>query len=174
MDTEAIIAEIQKMYHLEPLAQEGGLYRQTMLSEEVLPESVIPGRKGDHRMYSTILYLLKGNGFSRMHRLTSDEVFHFYLGDPVEQLQLYPDGSGRVFRMGQDVSSGELVQLRVPKGTWQGTRLCKGSRFALLGTTMAPAYEDRDYEDGDRAVLLASYPQFASLLKHLTEKGVYE
>jgi predicted cupin superfamily sugar epimerase len=76
--------------------------------------------------------------FSALHRLASDEVFHFYLGDPVEMLQVWPDGSHRVVLIGTDLAAGERPQVVVPRGIWQGARLRPGGRFALLGTTVAP------------------------------------
>ena len=109
-----------------------------------------------------------------MHRLPTEEIFHFYLGDPVEMLQLSADGSGRVIRMGQDILHGEEVQITVPRNTWQGTRLVPGGKWALLGTSMAPGFLPQDYEDGDRALLTAQYPQFRELLAHLAGEPVYD
>ncbi len=96
--------------------------------------------------------------FSAFHRLRSDEIYHFYLGDPLEITLLYPDGTSRQVILGQDIFHGQQLQLVVPHGAWQGTRLASGGRFALIGTTMAPGYTDADYEHGDRETLLAQYP----------------
>ena len=166
--------EIKEHFHMIPLDQEGGVYCQTYISDEWLPEAVIPGRKGRHTVCSAILYLLSGDTFSRMHRLPTEEIFHFYLGDPVEMLQLSADGSGRVIRMGQDILHGEEVQITVPRNTWQGTRLVPGGKWALLGTSMAPGFLPQYYEDGDRALLTAQYPQFRELLAHLAGEPVYD
>jgi predicted cupin superfamily sugar epimerase len=73
-----------------------------------------------------------------MHRLKSDEIFHFYLGNPVEMLQLYPDGTGITITIGADIGAGMQPQVLVPTGTWQGARLKPGGKFALLGTTVSP------------------------------------
>ena len=164
---------IKEHFHMVPLDREGGVFCQTYISDEVLPEAVIPGRVGDHTICSAILYLISGDCFSRMHRLPTEEIFHFYMGDPLEMLQLYPDGTGKVFRMGQDILNGEEVQLTVHRGTWQGTRLAPGGRWALIGTSMAPGMEHHDYEDGDRETLQRQYPQFRELLEHLAGDAVY-
>jgi predicted cupin superfamily sugar epimerase len=103
-----------------------------------------------------------------MHRLRTDEVFHFHLGDPVEQLQLYPDGTGQIVTIGTDLERGERPQIVVPAGVWQGARLFAGGEFALLGCTVAPGFEYVDYEHGQRAGLLERYGQFASLINELT------
>ena len=95
-----------------------------------------------------------------MHRLPTDEIYHFYMGDPVDQLQLLKDGSGRIVRLGQDFLKGEKLQSVTPAHCWHGSRLVPGGEFALMGTTMAPAYTDSDYEDGVREELINLYPAF--------------
>ena len=162
-----------ELLDLKPLHGEGGVYRQTYLSDETLPESVLPGRKGSHAFGSAILYLLTPETFSRMHRLTSDEVFHFYMGASVEMLQLYPDGTGRVLRLGHDLERGEQLQAVVPRGVWQGTRLVGDGDFALIGTTMAPAYHPSDYEDGVKEDLIRAYPAYRELLELLAGEPRY-
>jgi hypothetical protein len=103
-----------------------------------------------------------------MHRLASDEVFHFCLGDPVEMLQLGPDGSHRVVAIGTDLAAGERPQVVVPRGVWPGARLRAGGRFALLGTTVAPGFGYADYETAARATLLHTHPAAAPLIAALT------
>ena len=58
--------------------------------------------------------------FSALHRLPSDELFHFYLGDPVKMLQLHPDGSSCVITLGPDLKAGQQPQAVVPRAVWQG------------------------------------------------------
>ena len=68
-----------------------------------------------------------------MHRLVTDEVFHFYAGDPCEMIRLYPDGSGETVLFGNDLTLGQRPQVRVPRNVWQGMRLLPGGTFALMG-----------------------------------------
>jgi predicted cupin superfamily sugar epimerase len=103
-----------------------------------------------------------------VHRLASDEIFHFYLGDPVEMLQLWPDGSHRLVLIGVDLQAGQRPQVLVPRGVWQGARLRPGGHFALLGTTVAPGFDYADYETGHRGHLLATYPTARDLIIALT------
>jgi predicted cupin superfamily sugar epimerase len=95
-------------------------------------------------------------------------MFHFYLGDPVEMLELRPDGSGKTILLGQDILSGMELQHAVRGGVWQGSRLREGGKFALLGTTMSPGFEYEDYETGKRDELIARYPAFADLIRART------
>ena len=103
-----------------------------------------------------------------MHRVRGDEMFHFYLGDPVELLQLKADGSGEVILLGQDIAAAMRLQHTVPAGVWQGSRLRAGGKYALLGTTMAPGFEYEDYETGTRQELSAQFPQYSSMVAALT------
>jgi predicted cupin superfamily sugar epimerase len=154
---------------LAPLPIEGGYFRQTYLAGEQAAAACLPGRYTGGRAHgSAIYYLLHGAEFSALHRLCSDEIYHFYLGDPVEMLLLYPDGQHRVVILGQDLEHGQQVQFVVPRDVWQGSRLHTAGGWALLGTTMAPAYHPDDFEVGDRAILLRSYPQAAALIEALT------
>jgi predicted cupin superfamily sugar epimerase len=104
-----------------------------------------------------------------MHRLASDEIFHFYLGSPVRMLQLDPGGGGRIVRIGSDILAGQQPQVIVPRGTWQGSFLEPGGDFALLGCTVAPGFDYADYEHGDRATLSEQYPVFSDLICQLTD-----
>ena len=103
-----------------------------------------------------------------MHVLDSDEIFHFYLGDPVEMLQLYPDGTSAVFTLGQDLAAGQLVQLVVPAGVWQGTRLIGDGKVALLGCTVTPGFDFADYRNASYAELEEKWPAEAERIKVLT------
>ena len=72
--------------------------------------------RGLRPLGTAIYYLLEPETFSEMHCLDSDEKFHFYLGDPVEMLQLYSDGSSAVLTQGPDLRNGQHVQVVVPAG----------------------------------------------------------
>lgn len=157
--------EIIDLLKLEPLTIEGGYFRRTYCSklEAKSPAGVRP-------MGSAIYYLLEGEDFSEMHTLPSDELFHFYLGDPVEMLQLYPDGSSARFVLGQDLAKGELLQCLAPGGVWQGTQLLPGGAFALLGCTVTPGFEYEDYSNAEAEELIAKWPHEAALIRRLSRR----
>jgi uncharacterized protein len=161
--------EIRDLLKLEPHPIEGGYFVQTYRSGLSLQKEALPPGYPDSRAISTaIYYLLTPDTFSGLHRLRGDEVFHFYLGDPVEMLQLKRDGTGELILLGQDVASGMRPQHVVLGGIWQGSRLRSGGKYALLGTTMAPGFDDDDYESGRRAELIAQYPEYAAMVESLT------
>lgn len=154
---------------LQPHPCEGGWFVETYRSEGRIPKSVLPSEYGSDRSCSTaIYYLLTPETFSEMHRLPSDEIFHFYLGDPVTMLRLFPDGASERVHLGGDLLAGQRVQLLVPGGVWQGTFLEEGGEFALLGCTVSPGFDYSDYESGDRAKLIAAYPHEREFIERLT------
>ncbi len=164
--------QLISLLHLRLHPEEGGYFVETYRSDESIPENALPIRYEGKRSFATaIYYLLTPGSFSAMHRLRTDEIFHFYLGDPVEMLQLLPDGSGKTLLIGTDISGGMQPQVVVPKGVWQGSRLRSGGRFALLGTTVSPGFEFADYETGKRDLLMNSYPLFCDLIVSLTREN---
>jgi predicted cupin superfamily sugar epimerase len=160
---EEIIASLK----LQPHPKEGGYFRETYRSKDLL--SNLPERYRGQRAASTaIYYLLTPSSFSAMHRVASDEVFHFYAGSPVEMLQLHPGGHGEIVTLGNDLRAGQAPQIIVPAGVWQGSRLARGGEFALMGTTVAPGFEYADYESGQREWLMQRYPEFGEMIRELT------
>jgi predicted cupin superfamily sugar epimerase len=161
--------EIIALLKLKPHPKEGGFYSETWRADETISAGVLPARYPCERSFSTCIYYLLAPGtFSAIHRLQSDEVFHFYLGDPVEMLQLRPDGTGKTLVLGTDLRAGMTPQVVVPHGVWQGARLVAGGKFALLGCTVAPGFDFADYEHGRREDLMRSYPQFREKIVALT------
>jgi predicted cupin superfamily sugar epimerase len=164
--------EIIQRLGMQPHPEEGGYFVQTYKSEELISKLALPDRYPSARAFGTaIFYLLTPDTFSALHRLASDEIFHFYLGDPVTMLQLHPDGSSQVATLGQDILQGQRLQVVVPRGTWQGSLLKEGGEFALLGCTVAPGFEYEDYEASLREELLQQYPDQRELILRLTVAG---
>ena len=164
------VQKIIEMFDLKPLPHEGGFYRETYRSNEIVPKDALPTRYSGSRNYGTaIYYLLTPETKSLMHKVASDELFHFYLGDPVEMLQLFPDSTGKVCTLGSDILAGNHVQIVVPRNIWQGMSLKEGGRFALMGTTVAPGFEFNDFELGTRDNLIEQYPDFRDQIINLTK-----
>ena len=150
---------------------EGGYFRETYRSEMTIAAAALPGEyAGDRNVSTSIYYLLTPDTFSAIHRVKSDEVFHFYAGDPVEMLQLHADGRGRIVIIGNDLAAGHEPQLVVPGGLWQGCRLIPGGKWALMGCTVAPGFDYADFTAADRAELIAEYPDHAELITALTNQ----
>ena len=155
--------EIKVMLKLEPHPIEGGWFRRTYTSDKTVQ---LP--RGVRAQGTAIYYLLEPGTFSEMHVLDSDEIFHFYLGDPVEMLQLHPSGDSVVFTLGPDLKDGHQVQLVVPAGIWQGTRLIGDGQVALLGCTVTPGFDYADYHNAKYTELAAKWPDQAERIRALT------
>ncbi|MGD8288123.1 MAG: cupin domain-containing protein [Gemmatimonadota bacterium] len=152
---------------LAPHPEEGGYYRETYRS----PGRFEPGAPFDgvRSVGTAIYYLLTPDTYSALHRLPGDEIFHHYLGDPVEMLLLRPDGSSELQLLSSDLGSGRPQRV-VPGGVWQGSRLVEGGEFALLGTTMAPGFQFEDYESGG-SDLAERHPDRRALIDQLLPGG---
>jgi uncharacterized protein len=157
--------QIRLRLQLEPHPVEGGWYRRTYTS--AVSVALLRGV----RPYGTaIYYLLEEGTFSEMHVLASDEIFHFYLGDPVEMLELLPDGGSAVVTLGPDLAAGQHVQLLVPAGVWQGARIIDGGKMALLGCTVTPGFDLADYRSAGADELIAQWPLAAERIRKLTTR----
>lgn len=165
----ASAADLIALFHLEALRHEGGFFRRTYTSAA----SSTQGRSSGTAIY----FLITPADFSALHTLVSDELWHFYAGDPVEHLMLDPGSdlgapdAGVRTHLGIDFLNGQLPQLTVPGGVWQGARLAAGPRshgWALLGCTLSPGWEEREFTLGDRDALIARFPTWADDIRVLT------
>lgn len=143
-------------YGLEPIPREGGLFRRTWAG---------PERADGRPEGSAIVALLTADDYSALHRLPSDEIWHFYLGDPLDLLLLAPDGTSSTPVLGPDVLTGQHLQLTVPAGTWMGART-RGA-WTFFGCTMAPGFTYEGYEHGEFEALVARYPEEAERIAGL-------
>jgi uncharacterized protein len=162
--------EIIDCLRLIPLTIEGGYFRETYRAPlSITAEALHNKYAGDRNASTCIYYLLTPETFSAIHRVTSDEIFHFYAGDPVEMLELHPDGTARTVTISNDLAAGHEPQHVVPAGVWQGCRLAPGRKtWALMGCTVAPGFDYADFVLADRAALLDNYPQQREMIKALT------
>lgn len=116
------------------------------------------------------LYCSDPPSHSKFHRLTRDEVWSHYEGDPIELYLLYPDGSTRKVVLGRDIARGQVYQYTIPAGVWQGGCLAEGGGYALYGCTVAPAFTPDCFQVGDRAELTARYPKLRPVIRRLTKE----
>ncbi len=162
------LSDLMEILHLKPLEPEGGFFVETYRAAENIDAHRLGlGHGGSRSLSTAIYYLLTPESFSAIHKVPGDEIFHFYAGDPVEMLELLPDGSGNVVTLGPDIRAGMKFQHIVKGGVWQGARLTKGGEYALLGTTMAPGFDYADFSKGNVEQLVTEYPAHAGLIREL-------
>jgi uncharacterized protein len=159
-------------FQMQRIPQEGAWFSVTYTSEDVFDGAMLPPRYAGrpHAAGGAIVVVVTPRDFSAMHRLKTDEVWHFYSGTPLELLLLYPDGSGRRVTLGTNVLGGELAQVVVPKGVWLGAAPISSTArsFSFVGTQMAPGFDSGDFEIGYRDELVRRYPAFAESIGRLT------
>lgn len=149
---------------------EGGWYRETFRSSLILPS--LPAPYSGTRVASTDIYfLLEASDRSTLHRLRSEERWHFHWGGPMTIFAIYPDGGRAELRPDQAPDAGQQFQVGVPAGTIFGALVDPSSDperdFALVSCTVAPGFEFEDFELCDKGELLASFPQHRELIERL-------
>ncbi|MCP4045635.1 MAG: cupin domain-containing protein [Gammaproteobacteria bacterium] len=139
-------------YNLEPLPVEQTLFVRTYRS------SCEFGGGKPCGTAIIALYCDEPRSVSLFHKLPVDEVWHFYGGDPLRLVLLYPDGSSKDVIMGNDLPKGHHVQFVVPAGVWQAGHMLAGGIYSLYGCTLAPGFTDDMFEGGTRDQLVDIYP----------------
>jgi predicted cupin superfamily sugar epimerase len=164
MNVPMNVGELIERLQLTP-HPEGGYFRETYRATESVGAAALPRRFNGERSISTAIYfLLEAGQCSHLHRIRSDEVWHFYAGDPLDVVEIDVAGSLKTTRLGGDL----LYQHTVPAGVWFGATPAPGGRFALVGCTVAPGFDFADFELADRAALLREYPRHQDWIRRLT------
>jgi hypothetical protein len=165
MPTRPSADDLKRRWGLTEMETEHVWFTQTYIDPRVNPD----GRA----LCSAIIALVSDDPttFSDMHRLPTDELWLFHLGDPIELLLLHPDGRDELVILGPDVLDGQEIQHVVPAGTWMGARLRAGGEYGVWGNTMAPGFALTDFEGGSAAELIAGWPDRADLIRALTRRS---
>lgn len=163
------IQNLMDLYDLEP-HPEGGYFKETFRDVGVISKSALPKKFAGDCNYSTAIYFLIPEGKkSHLHRLHSDEVWHFYLGGPLTLIQISPEGKVNKIILGQDIKNQQKLQYVVPAGFWFGAYPNQNSGYSFVGCTQSPGFDFSDFEMGDRAKLLKLYPQAKEEIILLTD-----
>lgn len=152
------VDEIKRILNLKPHPT-CGFVRESYRSQLQIPADALPAEYGGPRRGGSVLYfLVTRDAPIRLHRIRSDQMYHHYLGDPLEVLLLYADGRGDMRCVGSDLEAGMQPQLAIPGGTFHVSRLRAGGAYALLGTSEWPGVEPPDVEVGDAQALMSAFP----------------
>lgn len=160
MTADDWIAHLQLAPH-----PEGGYFHRSYTAEQTL---TLPDRSGPRPITTAIYYLLKSGQRSRLHRLKSDELWHFYAGSPLSAHILDHCGKYVRQRLGPDPGASQQFQLTIRAGCWFGATVDDPSGFSLIGCTVAPGFDFADFDLADRATLIHQYPQYTRLIEVLT------
>ena len=165
-----MLQEVQKWIDrldLQP-HPEGGFFKETYRSElELAAEDMGMSASGSRNLCTGIYYLLSGEDFSALHRIQSDEMWHFYAGAALRVEGIHPDGTRQDWVLHNSPTLGS-PQAIVPAGTWFGSRLVDPQGFALVGCTVSPGFDFADFEMGSRQDLMAVFPEHRAWIQSLT------
>ena len=148
---------------------EGGAFKEIYRSALVLPQSKLTSAHGGNRNVLTVIhYLLQYGDFSALHRIASDEIWHFYDGAPLSIYELTPAGEMIRHQLGKNINDGESLVVVIPAGSWFGCRVEIEGGFTLCGCSVAPGFDFADFELADRGSLVSQFPDHKALITALT------
>lgn len=148
---------------------EGGAYKETYRSPQLLSQAAIGGAcKGDRNASTAIYFLLEHGQFSALHRIAADELWHFYDGDALTIYEINEEGRMFVHTLGRDLDRSEHLQVLIKAGSWFGARCNVPDGFSLVGCTVAPGFDFEDFELADRETLCREYPAYEKIIRELT------
>ena len=165
MTNELTAAEICELLKLEPHAT-CGFVRVTFLSKQRIAPGGLPAPFLDDRPAGSALYfMVTPDAPVRQHRIRNDQLYHRYLGDPIEVLMLHQNGTSERAVVGPDLRAGQRVQLLTPGNTFHTARVTGNRRWFLGASTEWPGVEQVDVEIGDVEALATKYPDVADDLR---------
>jgi predicted cupin superfamily sugar epimerase len=148
---------------------EGGFYRETYRSSESVPGEALPSRFAGDRAFSTaICFLLRSHERSALHRIASDELWHFYAGAPLTVHTIDDAGTHGMLHLGPEPASNQAFQVVVPAGVWFGATVDRPDSFSVVGCTVAPGFDFADFELAVRSDLVGRYPQHRDIIERLS------
>ena len=160
-------AQLIEKLQLQP-HPEGGFYREVYRSKEVIPPTALSGKyEGERNCCTSIYFMLTADAFSAFHRINQDEIWHFYDGAPIDLHVISPEGEHNLIKVGKNVPDGEVPQTIVPAGFWFAAEV-NGGDFALVGCTVSPGFDFRDFELAEREELSGRFPQHHVLINKFT------
>jgi predicted cupin superfamily sugar epimerase len=148
---------------------EGGYFKETYRSSEVISKHALPARFNGDRVFSTCIYFLLGQKeFSRFHAIQQDEVWHFYEGSSLTIHVIDQTGVYYTLRLGRDIEHGDCFQAVVRAGCWFAAAVNDTQAYALVGCTVAPGFDFADFEMADRDRLCKLFPDHKAIIEKYT------
>ena len=146
---------------------EGGWFGETYRSSESVAADALPGRFQGPRSFGTAIhFLLEKGDYSALHRIKSDEIWHFYEGASLSVHVITPQGRYSEIRLGRNAEQGECFQAVVPAGCWFGAETW--GDYSLVGCTVAPGFDFRDFEMAEEPALRELFSEHEALIRRLT------
>jgi len=164
MKVEELVKKLELLPH-----PEGGYYKEVYRSSETIVRTALPQKfSGERNFCTSIYFLIEMNNFSALHKIQSDEIFHFYAGDAMEVVEINKQGNLKSTLVGNKIEQDQVFQYTVKAGHWFGSRVATGGHFSLVGCTVSPGFDFVDFEMAKRDDLVRKYPQHEVLIGEMT------
>ena len=154
------IEKLELVRHIE-----GGFYKQIYASKKTCQEH------GNRSLATCIFYLLEGNDFSAFHKINGDEIWHFFIGS---SLTIYifneNDSKLKIVKLGKDLDKGENLQLIINEGNWFAAEVNDKSSFTLVGCTVIPGFEFKNFKLAKKKLLLLKFPSYKWVIEKLAKE----
>ena len=148
---------------------EGGYYKEVYRSKGFTEMTFGDSDEKVSRSFATSIYfLLASESFSAFHRIRQDEIWHFYEGSPIELFTLNPSGKLSRIVIGANIEKGEYRQYVVPAGDWFASRVLEKNNYSLVACVVAPGFDFKDFELGNREDLIRKFPEHRKVIQELT------
>jgi len=164
MTVDYIVKKLEMLPH-----PEGGYYKETYRSAEKVSADALPERfSGDRNFATAIYFLIEKNNFSALHKIKSDETWHFYYGDALEVIELDDLGNLKSTLVGNNLMNGEVFQYTVKANVCFGSRVRAGGNFSLVGCTVSPGFDFADFEMAERNDLVTRFKEHKKEIEEMT------
>ncbi|WP_242157898.1 cupin domain-containing protein [Aestuariivivens sediminis] len=164
-EAEKIVAQL----HLQP-HPEGGFFKETYRSDGIINEVNLDHDIKGQRHFSTAIYfLLTSKNFSAFHRIKQDEIWHFYKGSALNLHIISSEGIYSTVRIGNQFEKGDVPQFIVKARSWFAAEVINAHSYSLVGCTVSPGFDFRDFELANSVALSAKYPQYSSIITKFTK-----
>lgn len=164
MTIDTFVKELDLLPH-----PEGGFYKETYRSSLIFDQQCLPAEfKGERNIATGIYFLIEKGNFSALHKIKSDETWHFYYGDALEVIEIDEHGNLKITHIGSNILEGETFQYTVKANTWFGSRVRANGKMSLVGCTVYPGFNFNDFELAGRSELIKCFPQHSKIITELT------
>jgi predicted cupin superfamily sugar epimerase len=164
MTVDTLVTKLNLLPH-----PEGGFYKETYRSPVKIASQCLPtGFEGERNIAPGIYFLIEKGNFSALHKIKSDETWHFYYGDALEVIEINEQGKLTLTQIGPDILKGEVFQYTVKANTWFGSRVSDNGQFSLVGCTVYPGFDFNDFELAERQDLIQLFPLHQKIIMELT------
>ena len=148
---------------------EGGWFREIYRSPGIIQDGILlPDFQGARNYSTSIYFLLQGDEFSSFHRVRQDEIWHYYEGTASVKIVILSHEGFQTIRLGRKFNENEVFQAVIPGNSWFAAFLTDSMGYALVGCTVSPGFDFRDFELGDREVLSKEFPHSVEIIDRLT------